>query len=123
MTTTMRATLRVLAAAFPLLAHHSILPFDGTHPTTLTGVVTKFEWLSPHTYIYMDVRNEKDNVERWAIESESPILLQRLGWTKDSMKPGDRITITGGRARNGARIVRCKVVELTGGRKLPCFPE
>jgi len=104
------------------LAHHSTLPFDGEHPTTLRGVVTEFDWRNPHSYIRLDVKDDKGKVEHWAIETESLILLRRLGWSKDMLKPGDTISTTGARAKNGAQMMRCKVLQLADGRELPCFP-
>jgi hypothetical protein len=104
------------------LAHHSTLPYDGEHPTTLRGVVTEFAWRNPHSYIHLDVKNDDGKVEHWAIETESLIFLRRLGWTKDMLKPGDTISTTGARAKNGAHMMRCKVLRLEDGRELPCFP-
>ena len=102
--------------------HHSTLPYDGDHPTTIRGIVTRFEWRNPHTYIYVDARNADGVIEHWTIESESPNLLSRLGWTKDSMRAGDWITSLGGRAKSGATSMRCKWVEVDKEHKLPCFP-
>jgi hypothetical protein len=111
-----------LLIAVPAMAHHSTAAFDGSQPTEVTGIITKFVWQNPHTYIYVDVEDKQSNLENWVIESESVYVLQRLGWTKDLMKPGQRIRSIGGRARNGSTTIRCKTVELPDGRKLPCFP-
>ena len=108
---------------FLVSAHHSTLPFDGTQPTRLAGVVTKFAWQNPHCYIDIDVKDGKGKIEHWTIESESLSLLQRLGWSKDLLKAGDHLSSIGARARNGSQIMRCKIIELSDGRKLPCFPE
>jgi len=105
----------------PVFAHHSTLPFDGKHPTTIRGVVTEYDWRNPHSYVHLDVKDDAGNVEHWIIETESVILLRRLGWTKDLLKPGDAISSTGARSKNGARIMRCKVLDLPNGRELPCF--
>jgi hypothetical protein len=102
-------------------AHHSTLAYDGEHPTTIAGEVRRFEWQNPHTLIYMDVKSG-DGVEHWVVESESPNLLGRLGWSKTVMKAGDRITALGGRAKDGSHSLRCKDVQLPDGRSLPCFP-
>ena len=111
--------------AFPALAlaHHSTLPYDGQHPTTIRGVVTEYAWRNPHSFIYLDVKNDRGNVEHWAIETESLLWLRRLGWTKDMLKPGDPVSATGARARNGTLVMRCKTISLPDGRELPCFPD
>jgi hypothetical protein len=101
-------------------AHHSVVQFDGAHATMVTGVVVRLEWRYPHTRIYLDVEAHSGRVESWVVESESPILLERLGWTKDSVKPGDVVTTIGARARSGARVMRCRTVRASGGI-LPCF--
>src|SRR5262245_39678378 len=72
-----------LVVAMPGFPHHSTLPFDGEHPTTISGNVTKFAWQNPHTYIYVDVKTSSGAIQHWTIESESPNLLARLGWSKD----------------------------------------
>ncbi len=109
-----------LTAAPPMGAHHSILPFDGTQATTVHGVVARFVWQNPHAHIYLDVTNEQGDVEQWAIESEGANGLRRLGWTKDVIRPGDRVTSMGARAKNGAPIMRCQALVLGDGRRLAC---
>ena len=113
----------LLALAAPRgWAHHSTLPYDGDHATTLHGVVTEFAWRNPHSYVYLDVTDAAGGVEHWTIETESLILLRRLGWSKDMLKPGDAITTTGARAKNGSHMMRCKELRLADGRELACFP-
>src|SRR5690242_19425029 len=103
-------------------AHHSTLPFDGDHATTLRGVVTAYEWRNPHSFIRLDVKEEAGNVAHWTIETESHVFLNKLGWTKDLLKPGDAIRTTGAAAKDGTHLMRCKTLELPDGRELPCFP-
>lgn len=105
-----------------LSAHHSTLGFDGTQPTVINGVVVTFNWRYPHTSIVLDVSDSGGPVTRWTVESESLQLLSRLGWTKSSIKPGDRIRVTGARARDGAFAMRCRTIELSDGKSLSCFP-
>ena len=105
-----------------LSAHHSTLGFDGTQPTVVSGIVAAFNWRYPHTSIVLEVTDSRGNVTRWTVESESSQLLSRLGWTKSSIKPGDRIRVTGARARNGAPEIRCRTVDLSDGESLSCFP-
>ena len=77
-----------------LSAHHSFAVFDMTAEKTITGVVSKFEWTNPHTFIFVDVPNDKGAVETWAIEGMSPNYLGRRGWSKNSVKPGEKVTMT-----------------------------
>jgi hypothetical protein len=75
-------------------AHHSFAAFDMSKEQTITGVVSRFDWTNPHTFIWVDVANEKGVTESWAIEGMSPNYLGRRGWSKNSVKPGDRITVS-----------------------------
>ncbi len=87
-----------------------------TRATTVSGVVTKFNWSNPHAYILLDVTDD----QHWLIEIESPNGLRRAGWTKDTLKPGDRISCTGARAKDPAIFaLKCFTVEFPDGRKLP----
>ena len=98
-------------------AHHPIsAKFDDTKPQTLSGVVTLVDWRNPHVHIYMNVRNNND-ADNWAIELESPIDLQASGWTRDSVKPGDAITVAGITARNGSRQLWATKITMTGTGK------
>ena len=112
-------TVVLAVSASALLAHHSVLPYDGSSATTLTGTVTKVLWQNPHAYINLDVVASGSH-ERWIIESEGPVALERLGWTKSTLTPGDAITVVGARARDGSTRLRCATVTL-GARQLPCF--
>jgi len=107
------------AAAAPSLAHHSFAAeFDANAPIELTGTVTKVEWANPHTYFYMDVTSPKGDVENWAMEMGSPNGLMRRGWTRDSMKIGDVVTVTGSRAKDGSPKGNARSVTLAGGKRL-----
>ena len=77
-----------------LSAHHSFAAFDMSKEQTITGVVSRFDWTNPHTFIWVDVTNEKGVTESWAIEGMSPNYLGRRGWSKNSVKPGDKITVS-----------------------------
>jgi hypothetical protein len=111
----------VVMAAPPVAAHHSIASYDLVHGTILDGLVGGFAWENPHCHILLDLTTE-DGVEHWTIELESPSILRRLGWDKDTLKEGDRISVTGGRAKNGSFNLRAAFVQMPDGRKLPALP-
>jgi hypothetical protein len=110
--------LLVVAAPSPSLAHHSVSMYDMANPTTVVGVVGRVEWTNPHAYVYLNVKNDKGVVEEWAIEINSPNFLKHNGWTNSTVKAGDTITCTGGRAKDGARSMRCTGVKLANGLEL-----
>jgi DNA/RNA endonuclease YhcR with UshA esterase domain len=107
----------VLATA-PVFAHHSLAMYDMSNPVTVTGVVERLEWANPHAHLYVNVKDSKGNVEEWAIEIDRPEFLKQNGWTNSTVKAGDTITCTGGRAKSGARTMRCTMVVLANGEKL-----
>jgi hypothetical protein len=111
----------VLLATAPVLAHHSTASYDLIHGTLLDGVVAGFAFENPHVHILLDVTGE-DSTEHWTIELESPSILRRLGWDKDTLKPGDQVLVTGGRAKNGSFNLRAAYVQLRDGRKLLALP-
>jgi hypothetical protein len=104
----------------PMLAHHAIsAKFDSNKPVTLRGFVTRVDWANPHAHVFMDIVGTGGSVSNWAIELASPIDLQQSGWTRDSLKPGDEITVQGIAAKDGSRQVWGNSVVLTGtGRRV-----
>jgi uncharacterized protein DUF6152 len=115
------AALMLTIAAIPSIAHHSFAAeYDASKPVTLTGKVTKVEWQNPHTFFYVDVKDEKTNqVANWAVELGSPNSLMRLGWTRNSMKIDDVVTIQGSLAKDGSKLVNARNVSLAStGQKL-----
>src|SRR5262245_54960751 len=111
--------LALALSSAPLDAHHEILAkFDNTKKITLRGFVTEINWKNPHAHLFIDIRNGS-NVVNWAIELESPIDLEKSGWTRDSVKPGDAITVEGPAARDGSRQVWANsIVGTNNGKKL-----
>ena len=77
-----------------VMAHHSFAAFDVTTQKTVSGTVKKFDWTNPHTWVWLDVVNEQGVVETWGIEGMSPNYLARRGWSRNTLKPGDKITVT-----------------------------
>lgn len=100
-------------------AHHSFAAeFDMEAPIELTGTVTKVEWANPHTFIHIDVSDPSGRIENWALELGSPNGLMRRGWTRNSLKVGDTVSVTGWRARDGSLKGNAKTVVLSTGRQL-----
>jgi len=115
----------LLAAALAVVgahsanAHHSFAAeFDANSPLELTGTVTKVAWANPHTFFYIDVTTAKGDVENWALEMGSPNGLMRRGWTRDSMKIGDVVTVMGSRAKDGSFKGNARSVTLSTGKRL-----
>ena len=126
-----RSATRLLAgalwflAAIPLLAHHSFgAEYDADKPVTLTGTVTKIEWTNPHSYLFLDVTDDKGIVANWKLEGYPPTALYRTGWKRDvTMKPGDTVTVFGWRARDGTNWAHSREVTFAKtGKKLQSGP-
>jgi hypothetical protein len=100
-------------------AHHSFAAeFDADQPVTLTGTITKMEWINPHSWMHIDVRNEDGTVTAWMIEGGTPNTLLRRGFTMDNVKAGTEITIEGFRARNGSNRANGADLILPDGTRL-----
>jgi len=113
--------LTLLAALPPAQAHHSFAAqYDAGKPITLTGKVTKVEWTNPHIFIYMDVPDEKTGAAvNWALEMGGPNALIRLGWTRNSLKADDMITVEGSLAKDGTHLANAKSIVMTAtGKKM-----
>jgi hypothetical protein len=105
--------------ASPVPAHHSFAAeFSQDKPLTLKGVVTKVEFANPHIYFYIDVKDADGNTKNWAVEGGPPNVLRRQGWKKDSLKPGDNVTVQGFAAKDGSSLASASTVTLPDGQKV-----
>ena len=113
------AVLGLVVYTLPAAGHHSFAAeFDSSKPVTLTGKVTKVEWTNPHAFFYIDVKDEKTNeMANWAAEMNSPNSLMRLGWTRDSMKVDDVVTVQGSLAKDGSKLLNARSIVLTNSGK------
>ena len=110
------AATALVALAAPVFAHHSFAAeFDVAKPVTLTGVVTKVEWMNPHTYFYVDVKDSANGkVTNWACEMGSPNGLTRQGWTRNTLKVGMIVALEGTRAKDGSTRANARNVTVDG---------
>ena len=103
----------------PIFAHHGFaVEFEQNNPITMNGVVTKMEFMNPHIYFYVDVKGKDGKVVNWAFEGGPPNVIYRQGWRKDTLKPGDVVTVKGFRAKDGTHLAACTTVTLSDGREM-----
>ena len=122
-----RQTLLLLAAAVvlgsaltmtPTFAHHSTAMYDMNNPVTVSGVVKRFEWTNPHAFIFLEAKDQKGNTVEWEVEMMSLNHLRNFGWTRNTVKPGDVISCTGGAAKNGSPSMISSYMKLADGRDI-----
>lgn len=112
------AVIGVLLSASPALSHHAFTSeFDYTKTVTLTGVITKVEWINPHAYFYLEAKDRDGRVTAWTIESFPPAALRKAGMTRETMKIGDAVTIQAYPAKDGTRTLGwAHKIEFADGR-------
>jgi hypothetical protein len=119
----MRANLFALIFGFlissaPAFAHHGNSAYDMSKTIPMKATVTKFEYSNPHTQIYYDVTDDKGEVEHWIAETTNPAMLNRVGWTRDSLKPGDQVTLFVNPNKVGAKVTFLQKVVFSDGKEL-----
>ena len=113
------AAVGLMLSTAPARAHHAFAAeYDGDKPITLTGTVTKLEWLNPHARIYIDVKDESGKVVNWDCELGPPNGLMRRGWNRNSLKAGHVVTITGFRSKLKPTNANARTVKLPDGRQV-----
>jgi hypothetical protein len=122
---TSRRLLMAVAVSMPLalttsaLAHHSFAAqFDRDKPVTLNGAMTRLEWMNPHIYFYMDVKDQSGAITKWSIEGGAPNTLYRAGWRKDTIKIGEILKVEGFLARDGSKLASLNTVTTSDGRRV-----
>ena len=104
-------------AAAPLIAHHSVAAqFDRTKPVTLTGPVSKLDWINPHARLFVDVKDAEGKVTRWEVELSAPAMLMRQGWSRSALPIGGSVTVTGPSAKDGSKMIYANSVLLSDGK-------
>ncbi len=109
----------LLLAAGPVLAHHAFAgEFDVNRPLTFKGTVTKMEWINPHAWIHVDVKNPDGTVSSWMCEAGTPNTLFRRGFTKESLAIGTEVVVDGYQAKDGTHRMNGRNVTLPDGKVL-----
>jgi Family of unknown function (DUF6152) len=109
----------LLISGFPASAHHSFAAeYDATKKIELKGTVTKFEWTNPHAHFYLDVTGADGKTVNWNLELASPNMMQRNGWTRHSLKEGDRVTVVASQSKDNTATASADTITLSDGHKL-----
>jgi hypothetical protein len=113
------AVLGLTLAAIPVVGHHSFAAqFDRNKPATLTGPVTKIEWINPHARFFMDAKDANGKLVNWEIELTSTAGLLRRGWTRNSLKIGETVSVSGSLAKDGSNVANATTVTLSDGKRV-----
>jgi hypothetical protein len=111
-----------LAISGSAFAHHSMSMYDRSHDTTFKATITQFDWANPHARVTFTVNDEHGNTEKWVAECPGPNRLANHGWSKDSLKPGDQVTIVGNRNKDGSPTMRFEKAIFLDGQELVARP-
>jgi hypothetical protein len=108
----------LLMVCVPIFAHHGGSDYDLQHPKTVKGTVTEFFWSNPHCQVFLDSKDDSSKVVNWTIETLAPAVLRRAGWSRETLHPGDQITITFVPSKKGTPVGMLRKVVLPGGAEL-----
>jgi Family of unknown function (DUF6152) len=111
-------TVGVLVLSIPAFAHHGAAAYDTSKTVSVKATITDFQFINPHVLVFFEVRNDDGAVEKWQGELTSPNHLARTGWTRSSLKPGDEVTISGARSKNGSTALWINKVVRSDGQEL-----
>jgi hypothetical protein len=111
-------TLIFLCACGLASAHHGSSNYDLSKSVSVKGTITQFDFMNPHSAIHLEAKDDKGSAEQWLIEADSPNNLSRAGWTRDSLKSGDQVTVVGNRLKDGSKVMRLQKVIFPDGREL-----
>lgn len=108
----------VISLSGTAFGHHGGAAWDTKTTVTLQGTITDFRFINPHIQIFLDSKDEKGNVIHWACEGADPAMLVRQGWSRETLKPGDHVTVVGRPAKSGAKLVELQKLTLANGQEL-----
>src|SRR5262245_39019218 len=109
----------LIAATIPVAAHHSFAAqYDRNKPATLTGPVTKVDWINPHARFLLNAADASGKVVSWEVELAAPAMLMRRGWTRTSLTVGQTVTVAGSLAKDGSHMINASTVTLADGKRI-----
>ena len=112
------ATVGLMAVSAPAFAHHGSAAFDAGKQVVMKGTVTRWVWANPHCFLNYDVKDEGGNVTHWVVETSNPPDMINRGWSKETFKPGDEVTVTVEPVKSGKPVGRLLEVVLPNGKTL-----
>jgi hypothetical protein len=118
MAATVWLSVAILTICAPVFAHHGNAAYEMSKTISFKATITKYDYTNPHTTIYFDVTDDKGNVEHWVAETTNPAMLNRVGWSRDTLKAGDQVTVVANPNKVGAKVVFLQKVVFSDGKEL-----